>query len=107
MPRPVECVSVKKEKISLCGELSELRDLRRDGKGDSFNIQMVFSRNGFMLAGVACPPNEEPEGQRFAENLAEGRYYVLQKKTVGDSKKSPMNSNMVENVVLGWRYPIE
>ena len=33
----------------------------------SFNIQMVFSRNGFMLAGVACPPNEEPEGQRFAK----------------------------------------
>ena len=107
MPRPVECVSVKNEKISLCGELTELRDLRRNGKGDSYNIQMVFSRNGFMLAGVAFPPNEEPEGRRFAENLAEGRYYVLQKYTVGDSKKSPMKSNMAENVVLDWRYPIE
>ena len=41
MPRPVECVSVKNEKISLCVELTELRDLRRNGKGDSFNIQMV------------------------------------------------------------------
>ena len=39
--------------------------------------------------------------------LPKGRYYVLQKYTVGDSKKSPMKSNMVENVVLDWRYPIE
>ena len=107
MPRPIECVNTKNERISLCGELTELRELRRNGKGDSFNIQMVFSRNGAQLAAVAFPPNDEPDGRRFAENLEEGRYYVLQKYTVGDSSRSPMKNNMAENVILDWRHPIE
>ena len=107
MPRPVECISPGNAQISLCGELTTLRAPQMNGKGTGWNIQMVFSRDGAHLAGVCFPPNVDPEGNRFMENLQEGRFYVLQKYSVGDSSRSPMENNMADNVVLDWRYPIE
>ena len=68
---------------------------------------MVFSRHGAQMAAVAFLLNEEPDGRWFAEKLEEGRYYVLQNYTVGDLSRSPMKNNMVENVILDWRHPIE
>ena len=69
MPRPVECVNPSNERISLCGELTELRQLRRNGTGSGWNIQMVFSREGAMMAAVCFPPNDEPEGKPFHGKL--------------------------------------
>ena len=107
MPRPVECVNPSNERISLCGELTKLRQPRRNGTGSGWNIQMVFSREGAMMAAVCFPPNDEPEGNRFMENLEVGRYYVLQAYTVGESRRSPMTNNMADSVTLDWRTPIE
>ena len=60
-----------------------------------------------MMAAVCFPPNDEPEGNRFMENLEVGRYYVLQAYTVGESRRSPMTNNMADSVTLDWRTPIE